>query len=95
MSKKQEFSFPCWLYHKTHGAVLFTSQDDFAGAGEGWKDSPAKFEKLADKKFDKPVSKMSKLELIAACRSISLSEEKFQGKPNEEIMALLNEEGYE
>lgn len=34
--------FNTWMYHKQHGAQLFETEDEFANAGNGWVDSPAK-----------------------------------------------------
>ena len=37
--------FPVWHYHRTKGGKIFYSQAELEAAGEGWEDSPAKFEK--------------------------------------------------
>lgn len=37
--------FPVWRYHQTKGGKIFHSQAELDAAGEGWVDSPAKFEK--------------------------------------------------
>lgn len=41
--------FPTYLYHKEHGARLFTSEEEVKAAGRGWADTPAKFEKAEPK----------------------------------------------
>lgn len=90
---KQTFkpeTFPTWLYHKNHGAVLFNSAEEFVGSGEGWLDKP-EVEKKIQIKFEKPLDQMTRLELVLACRSVGLDESEFQGKSSEEIITLLQE----
>ena len=82
--------YPKWLYHKTHGAVLFNNAKEVKEAGDGWTSSPADhLPKESEIKFEKPLDKMSKIELIKACRTLELSEEAFQGKEKNEIIELL------
>lgn len=38
--------FPKWLYHKTEGARIIKSSDEEKALGQGWADSPEKFNKL-------------------------------------------------
>lgn len=33
---------PTWMYHAQHGARLFNDEGEFASAGSGWVDTPAK-----------------------------------------------------
>lgn len=38
--------FPCWMYHKKHGARLFNTKEELEEAGSGWVDSPAKIKEI-------------------------------------------------
>jgi len=37
---KNPQSYPCWMYHKEHGARLFDNPIEFDDAGAGWVDNP-------------------------------------------------------
>lgn len=49
--------FPCYMYHKEKGAVLFRDEESFKAAGSGFVDSPAK---LKDEKENKKISAKAK-----------------------------------
>jgi hypothetical protein len=34
--------FPCFMYHAVHGAKVFRTPEEYAEAGSGWVDTPAK-----------------------------------------------------
>ena len=42
--KEKTMTFPCFMYHKEHGARIFHSADEFRDAGLGWVDNPAKLD---------------------------------------------------
>lgn len=37
--------FPCWMYHRDHGARLFGYEEEFHLAGFGWTDHPGDVDK--------------------------------------------------
>jgi hypothetical protein len=87
--KLQVTHFPTWLYHKEHGAVLFTSQESFDECGDGWTEAPVV--KKEAKKFSKPLESMNLIELIAEAKAFGLDEQEYQGKEKSEIIQAILE----
>jgi hypothetical protein len=81
--------FPTWLYHKEHGAVLFTSEESLNECGDGWTDSPVVKKEV--KKFSKPLESMNLIELIAEAKAAGLDESEYQGKEKAEIIKAILE----
>lgn len=40
----ETIGFPTWRYHRTKEAVIVNSPEELKSLGEGWEDTPAKFE---------------------------------------------------